>query len=725
MRSHPAAWPASSVPAGSFAVAVLVLVSAPLPPTPISAAEALHPPIAPRKEHTETWHGRKFPDPYHWLRNKDTPEVVKYLEAENTYTEAMSTDLKSFSAALYEEMLGRIQQTDLSVPTREGRYYYYRRTVQGLQYPIRCRKPAAADGSLRDDAPEKVLLDQNEMAKGRAFLSIGSFDVSDDDTRLLYSTDDTGFRQYKLFVKELGTGMVQGPLAERVTSAAWAADHRTIFYVTEHPVTKRADTLWRLRIGAGATPARVFEEKDELFTIQIDRTKDKKFLILSSRSTDTWEQSLLSASAPEGGFRPLQPREKGHKYEVEHRNGILYLRTNKDAKNFRLVTTGLDDASPARWKSFVEHRRDVLLDSFEIFRDFIVVEETQAGLNRLRIHNFEDGLWRDVGFPEPVYLASLSGTPEFTSKVFRYRYESLVTPTSVYDHDMATSQSRLLKRDAVLGGFDPARYASKRLWAVARDGVRIPISIVFPKAFVADGTSPLWLYGYGSYGIGMPANFDSRRLSLLDRGVPFAIAHIRGGNEMGESWHDDGMLQKKQNTFHDFIDCADFLVKERWTASDRLLIEGGSAGGLLMGAVVNERPDLFRAVHGAVPFVDVMNTMMDASLPLTVGEYLEWGNPNEKTAFDYMLSYSPYDNLARKAYPAMLVTTSYNDSQVMYWEPAKYVARLRSLKTDTNPLLLKTKMQPAGHGGASGRYDALKDRAFEVAWMLKQVGITR
>jgi len=687
-----------------------------------SGAAALSPPLAPRKEHVEVWHGRRFEDPYFWLRNKDAPEVVKYLEAENAYTEATTADLKSFRAVLYEEMLGRIQETDLSVPSRDGRYFYYRRTVKGLQYPIRCRKPASPDGTMRED--EEILLDQNEMAKGLSFLSVGSLDVSDDDTRLLYSTDDTGFRQYKLFVKELGSGAVKGPLAERVTSAAWAADNRTIFFVTEHPVTKRSDTLWRLRIG-DESPAKIHEEKDELFAISIGRTKDKKFLVLGSRSTDTWDQRLLSASTPEAEFQLILPREKGHKYEAEHRDGVLYLRTNKDAKNFRLVTTSLKDPSPARWKNFVEHRPDVLLDEFAVFRDFMVIQETHAGLNRLRVHSFAEGQWRDVNFPEPVYLASLSETPEFTSKVFRYRYESFVTPTSVYDHDVTTSQSKLLKREAVLGNFEPTRYASKRLWAVARDGVKIPISIVFPKNFAPNGKAALWLYGYGSYGFGMPANFDSRRLSLLDRGVPFTIAHIRGGNEMGEPWHDDGMLQKKRNTFFDFIDCAEFLVKEGWAAKDRLLIEGGSAGGLLMGAVLNERPDLFRAVHASVPFVDVMNTMMDASLPLTVGEYLEWGNPNEKPAFEYMLSYSPYDNVVRKAYPAMLVTTSYNDSQVMYWEPAKYVARLRSLKTDSNPLLLKTKMKPAGHGGASGRYDALKDRSFEVAWMLWQVGITK
>jgi oligopeptidase B len=681
------------------------------------------PPAAPRKDHVQVWHGRTFVDPYYWLREKGSPDVERYLEAENAYTEATTADLKPFADALYEEMLGRIKQTDLSVPTRIGRFYYYRRTVEGLQYPVRCRRPAGPDGAYAEAAPEQVLLDQNEMARGRAFLSIGEVEVSDDDRQLVYSTDDTGFRQYKLFVKDLGTGAVRGPLAERVTSATWAADNRTLFYVTEHPVTKRPDTLWRLE--PGGQPLKVYEEKDELFTIGVGRTKDKKFVVLGARSTDTWDHWLLPATTPTGEFRRVLPREKGHKYDVEHRDGTLFIRTNRDAKNFRLVTAPLADPSPARWTTLVEHRPDVLLEHVEVFKDFLAIQEAHAGLNRLRVRSFADGQWKEVSFPEPVYAAVAAGTPEFDSRLLRYDYQSLVTPSSVYDYDMAAGTSTLLKREEVLGGFDPSRYASERLWAAARDGVKVPISIVYPKGVARDGKAPLWLYGYGSYGFGMSAGFDSRRLSLLDRGVAFAIAHVRGGNEMGEAWHDDGMLMKKKNTFFDFVDCARYLVKEKWTSPDRLLIEGGSAGGLLMGAVVNERPDLFRAVHAAVPFVDVMNTMMDASLPLTVGEYLEWGNPNEKPAFGYMLSYSPYDNLTRKAYPAILVTTSYNDSQVMYWEPAKYVAKLRTLKTDPNPLLLKTKMQPAGHGGASGRYDALRDRAFETAWMLGQVGITR
>ena len=689
----------------------------------LMAAETPKPPQAPTRPHTETWHGKKFSDPWFWLREKGSKPVEDYLQAENAYTEAMTKDFKPFSEALYKEMLGRIKQTDLSVPTRRGKYYYYNRTVEGMQYPIRCRKAAAADSSFDEKAAEQILLDQNELGKGKKFISIGAFTVSDDDQRLLFSTDETGFRQYKLFLKDLASGKIDGPLAERVTSLTWASDGATVLYVTEDPVTKRSDILWRMKLGGKAE--KVVEEKDPLYNIGIGRTKDKKYLTLGFGATDTREVRILEAERPWGTFRPVLSREKGHKYDIDHRDGLLYIRTNRDAKNYRMVTAPVADPSPHNWKPFLEHRKDVLLESIDVFKDYGVVAEKSAGLERLRIISFATGKWQEISFPEPVYMAYGAGTPEYDTRFFRYGYQSMVTPSSIHDFDMESGQSLLLKRQEVLGGYDASKYASERLWATARDGVKVPISIVYRKDFPRNGKAPLWLYAYGSYGYGRPASFSSNNVSLLDRGFAFAIAHIRGGNEMGEAWHDDGMLMKKKNTFFDFIDCAEFLVQEKWTSRDRLVIEGGSAGGLLMGAVVNLRPDLFKAVHSAVPFVDVMNTMMDASLPLTVSEYLEWGNPNEKPAFDYMLSYSPYDQLAKKAYPAILVTSSYNDSQVMYWEPAKYVAKLRTLKTDANPLLLKMKMEPAGHGGASGRYDALKDKAFEVAWMLAQVGITK
>jgi oligopeptidase B len=685
--------------------------------------DALQPPTARQIDHQEVRHGQKVTDPFFWLREKSDPEVASYLQAEDAYTEAMTKDLKPFQEALYKEMLGRIKQTDLSVPVRRGKYYYYSRTEEGKQYPIYCRKAAGPGGALDPKAAEMVMLDQNEMAKGLAYLGISGMAVSDDGNRLAYGTDTTGFRQYALQVKDLSAGKVLPDTAERVTSMEWSADNKTLFYTTEDKVTKRSDQLWRLALSG--TPEKIYDEKDELYNISVGRTRDRKYLILEIRSTDTWESRTLDSGTPAGEFKVVLPREKGHKYEVDHRDGLFYIRTNKDAKNFRVVTAPASDPAPARWKELVAHRADALIEGVDLFKDYAVVQTKVEGLNRFRILDFKKGTWRDVTFPEPVYSAFGAGTPEFDSKQYRLSYQSMITPPSVYDCDMETGSQTLLKRQEVLGGYDPSRYVTERLWAKARDGVRVPISIVHKKGFQKDGKSPLWLYAYGSYGFGSYPTFSSNRLSLLDRGVAYAIAHIRGGDEMGETWHDDGMLMKKKNTFTDFIDSADYLVAEKWTSPDRLLIEGGSAGGLLMGAVTNMRPDLFKAVHAAVPFVDVMNTMMDATLPLTVGEYLEWGNPNEKPAYDYMLSYSPYDNLRKAAYPAILVTTSFNDSQVMYWEPAKYVAKLRTLKTDRNPLLLKCKMEPAGHGGASGRYDKLKDSAFEYAWMLGQVGISK
>ncbi len=687
------------------------------------ARQAATPPVAPQVEHKVVWHGETVADPYYWLREKTNPDVTKYLQAENAYTEAMTKDLKPFQETLYREMLGRIKQTDLSVPARRGKYYYYSRTEEGKQYPIFCRKAATSGGSFDRKARESVLLDPNELAKGLPFLGIGASVVSDDDNMLAYTTDITGFRQYVLHVKDLRTGRILPDTAERVTSVEWAADNRTLFFTTEDKVTKRSDRLWRLELGG--KPEQLYEEKDELYDIDVARTRDRRYLVLEIESTDTWEMRYLDATSPADNFKVVLAREKGHKYSLEHRDGLFYIRTNKGAKNFRVVTAPVSAPGPANWNEFIAHQPDVLIDGLDVFKDYAVAHEQFQGLNRFRVLSFKTGTTHQISFPESVYSAFGGEIPEFDTRMFRFHYESMTTPPGVYDYDMESRKRTLLKRQEVLGGYNARRYATERLWAAARDGVRVPISIVYRKGFKRDGKSPLWLYGYGSYGYDTPADFSSSRLSLLDRGVAYAIAHIRGGNEMGEAWHDDGMLMHKKNTFTDFIDCASYLIANKWASSDRLVIEGGSAGGLLMGAVTNMRPDLFKAVHSAVPFVDVMNTMMDASLPLTVGEYLEWGNPNEKPAYDYMKSYSPYDNLARKAYPAILVTTSFNDSQVMYWEPAKYVARLRTLKTDSNELLLKCKMEPAGHGGASGRYDRLKDTAFEYAWMLKQVGITK
>ena len=679
-------------------------------------AETPKPPVAPRIEHREVRHGATVVDPYYWLREKSNPKVIEYLKAENAYTEAMTKAMQPFAEALYKEILGHIKQTDLSVPVKKGAYTYYSRTEEGKQYSIQCRR------GIGEGAAEEVLLDLNALAEGKAFMGLGEFEVSEDARRLAYSTDYSGFRQYTLYVKDLATGETSAGLAERVTSVAWAADNKTLFLVTEDEVTKRSNQLWRLELGG--KPELLYEEKDELYSIGVDKTRDGKYILLEIESTDTTEYRYVKAEEPQGALRVFLPREKKHRYYVDHREGLFYIRTNKDAKNFRIVTAAVEDPRPENWKSYVDHRPEVLVTGIDLFRDFAVVMEKSEGLARFEVRDFRNGKRAQVTFPEPVYTARGNWLPEYESAVWRYSYESFTTPPSVFDYDVTGGGSKLRKRTEV-PNYDPSLYASERLWAVARDGVRVPISIVYRKGFVKDGKAALYLYGYGSYGIPTNAGFSVSRLALLDRGVAYAIAHIRGGNELGETWREDGMLMKKKNTFFDFIDCAEHLIREKWTSKERLMISGGSAGGLLMGAVVNYRPDVFKAVHMAVPFVDVMNTMMDATLPLTVGEYLEWGNPNEKEAYDYMKSYSPYDNLEKRAYPAILVTTSLNDSQVMYWEPAKYVARLRTLKTDANPLLLRIKLEPAGHGGASGRYDKIKDTAWEYAWMLTQVGITK
>jgi oligopeptidase B len=703
--------------AGLLALCALTLAPGVTMSEPLKDA----PPLAKKKDHVTTWHGSEVNDPWFWLREKTNPEVIAYLEAENAYTEAHNPSVKHFGEALYTEILGRIKQTDLSVPERRGAFYYYSRTEEGKQYPIMCRRKARADGSDDTAAAEQILLDLNALAAGHKFFAIGAYQVSDDGHQLLYSTDLTGFRQYTLYAKDLTSSATTAALAERVTSAAWMSDNRHYVYVTEDPTTKRSNQIWRAALANGK-PELLFEEKDELFYVGVARTRDKAFLVCSSNSTDTWEARLLASADTKGRFRVVLPREKGHKYAVDHRAGLLYIRTNKAAKNFRLVTAPIAD--PSKWTEVIAHRPDTLLDDFDLFEHYLVVHEKREALERFRFHDFRTAAWKEVTFPESVYTAHGTSTPEWTSTQFRLNYQSMVTPPTIYDARMSDGELTMLKRTEVLGGFDSSRYVTERRWAVARDGVKVPLSVLYKKGTRPDAKAPCFLYGYGSYGLGMSASFSIPRLSLVDRGMVFVIAHIRGGDELGEPWHDDGMLLKKKNSFFDFIDAAEWLLKTNVTSKDKLVIEGASAGGLLMGAVVNLRPDLWRAVHLGVPFVDLLNTMFDASLPLTIGEYLEWGNPNEKPAFEYMRSYSPYDNLEKKPYPAMLVTTSINDSQVMYWEPAKYVAKLRHTKTDRNPLFLKCNMG-AGHGGASGRYDRLKEVAFEYAWLMSQVGITK
>ena len=661
----------------------------------------------------------KVVDNYYWLRDKSNPEVIKYLEQENAYTEAKTKGLKPFEDALYKEMLSHVKETDLDVPVRRGDYYYYSRTEEGKQYPIRCRKKSSLEGK------EEVLLDLNELALGKKFVGLGAFEVSDDQNLLAYTLDYTGYRQFTLEVKDLRSGIVLPDTIERVDSVAWAADNRTLFVVTEDAVTKRSNRAWRHVLGQKNSEP-IYEEKDETFRLGVEKTRDKKYVLLGASRTDTSDVRYLKADQPQGTFTLFLPRERGHRYFVDHRGDLFYIRSDRGATNFQVLTAPDDDANPKNWKVFIAHDKDVLIEDIDLFRDFAVSIEKSQALNRLRVLDFKTGKWSTITFPEPVYSAFPGETPEFTSTTYRYTYQSLVTPASVFDYDMQTGKSILLKQQEVPGSYDPAEYVSERQWVTARDGVKVPLSIVYRKGFQRDGARPLLLYAYGSYGFGTPTTFSAARLVLLDRGLPFVIAHIRGGDDMGEAWHDDGKLMHKKNTFNDFIDCAEYLIHEKWTSKQYLLIEGGSAGGLLMGAVVNMRPDLFKAVHLAVPFVDVMNDMFDPTLPLTTTDYPEWGNPtNDKAVYDYILSYSPYDNLHKAAYPPMLLTESLNDSQVAYWEAAKFVAKARTLKTDDNPILLKMKMDPAGHGGASGRYDQLRDRAFECAWLLSEVGITK
>jgi oligopeptidase B len=681
------------------------------------AGQTPQPPLAPVIEHREMRYGTTVVDNYFWLRDKSNPEVIKYLQQENAYTEAMTKPLKPFEDALYSEMLSHVKQTDLSVPVRRGDYYYYSRTEEGKQYPIQCRKKGSLEGK------EEVLLDLNELGQGRKFVGLGDFVVSDDQNLLAYTIDYVGYRQFTLYVKDLRTGATLPDTMERVDTVAWAADNQTLFLTTEDEVTKRANRAWRHTLGEKKFDP-LYEEKDETFRIGVKKTRDKKYLLLSARSADTTEVRYMKADQAKSDFTVFLPREKQHRYFLDHRENLFYIRTDKNAKNFQVFTAPEGDPSTKNWKIFIPQDKDVLVQDIDLFQDFAVAVEKSQALNRMRIFDFKSGTWRAISFPEPVYSAVPGDTPEFASTTYRYSYQSLVTPPTVFDYDTKSGKSLLLKQQEV-PGYVASQYVSERQWVTVRDGVKVPLSIVYKKGFERDGTRPLLLYGYGSYAIGMPATFSSSRLVLLDRGLAFVIAHIRGGNDMGQQWYDDGKLMNKKNTFNDFIDCAEYLIQQKWTARDRLLIEGGSAGGLLMGAVVNMRPDLFKAVHLAVPFLDVMNDMMDPSLPLTTTDYPEWGNPNNKAAYEYILSYSPYDNLHKAAYPPMLLTESLNDSQVAYWEAAKFVAKARTLTTDDNPILLQMKMDPAGHGGASGRYDQLKDRAFECAWLLSQVGITQ
>jgi oligopeptidase B len=713
-------------------------------------SDASQPPVARRQPVEHVLHGDHRVDAYAWLRDKNNPEVIAYLNAENGYTDAALRGSEPFQEKLYQEMLGRILQTDLSVPYRLRGYLYFTRTEEGKQYPLHCRRRDA------EDAPEELLLDLNALAAGHSFLSLGSFAVSDDNSLLAYSLDTTGFRQYTLQIKNLRSGETLPVQIERVTSAAWAADNRTLFYTVEDETTKRSYRLYRHMLGSDAPDALLYEESDERFRIDVERTRSGAFLLLNIASHTTSEVRFLPADEPSADFQLIAPREDNHEYYVDHHPGapiwsaadlpplsqprasfdasagVFFVRTNSGGRTFRLMTAAVNDSRWEAWREFIPNRPEVMLASAQAFASHLVLHEREGGLPHLRIvplgaamdRGTDDPLAssRRIEFPEPVYNASVGANPEFVTDYLRFQYESFITPRSVFDYDLRSGEQMLRKQQPVLGGYDPTQYVSERLHATAADGTRVPMSVVYRRDTPRNGSAPLLLYGYGSYGISVPVNFNSNRLSLLDRGVIYAIGHARGGGELGKPWHDAGRMHKKITTFTDFIACAERLVDLRYTTPGQLVIEGGSAGGLLMGAAANMRPDLFSIVISHVPFVDVLNTMLDASLPLTVGEYEEWGNPQIAGDYFYMKSYCPYTNLERKAYPTMLVKTSLNDSQVMYWEPAKYVAKLRTLKTDANPLLLKVNMG-AGHGGASGRYDYLREIALDYAFLLTQLGV--
>jgi len=705
----PALLLAAVIPAGTLTMAQTQTNGSPQPT----------PPVAKKVPRTTEVHGVKLSDDYFWLRDKKNPEVISYLEAENAYTDAMTKGTAALQEQLYKEMLGRIKETDTNVPWPLGGYLYYTRTEQGKQYPVYARRK----GSM--SAPEQVLLDLNEMAKGHTYMSVAEFDVTSDSNTLLYSTDENGYREYILYVKDLRSGETRR-IAERVSSAAWAADDKTLFYVVDDPVNKNPYQLYKHVLGQAGKDELVYEEKDEMFNIGVERSRSRGYLFLTSGSHTTSEVRYLPADRPGDAWRVLLPREAGHEYYVDHHGDKFYIRTNeKGARNFKLVAAPVSAPGRENWKEVIPHRPGVMLGGVEFFKDFYVVSERGNATPVLRVYDFKTNRPTDISVPEPVYNINLSTNREFDTRKIRYSYQSFITPASTYDYDVKTGKSELLKQQPVLGGYDPTQYKSERVYATAADGTKVPVSLVYRKDLKLDGSRPLLLQAYGSYGIPSNVTFSSNRLSLLDRGVVYATAHIRGGGDLGKEWHDQGKMMSKKNTFTDFIAAAEYLVKAGYTSKERLVITGGSAGGLLMGAVTNMRPDLFKAVVAYVPFVDVINTELDDTLPLTAGEWEEWGNPiKSKENFQYMLSYSPYDNVEAKAYPNMLVKTSLNDSQVGFHEPTKWVAKLRSLKTDRNVLLLKVNMG-AGHGGASGRYDALREAAFDYAYMLTQMGITQ
>ena len=673
------------------------------------------PPVAKAVPVSTTLFGDTRTDPYAWLRDRNDPDTIPYLEAENAYTKAMTKHTEELQATLYTEMLGRIKQTDLSVPVKKDDYFYYSRTEEGKQYAIYCRKY----GSL--DAPEEVLLDGNVLGQDKPYFRVGNFAVSPNHRLLAYSVDFEGDEMYTIRVMDLETReLLADEIPNTYYSLEWAEDNRTFFYTTLD-AAKRPHQVYRHTLGEKENPL-VYHEEDQRFTLEVSKTSSRAYILIEIASPLTSEIRYVSAIRPHEPFQTVLPRVHEVEYDFTHHGDSFYIRTNDHAKTFRVVRAPVSDPSRPNWHEFLPMRDRITVESLHAFRDYMAIEERDRGLTQIRVHHFPTGEARYVDFPEPVYSAGLGTNAEFDTNVTRFHYTSLVTPACVFDYNMETRQRELKKQQEVLGGYDPAQYRSERVYAKAPDGTEVPISLVYKNGFKRDGTAPMLLYGYGSYGISIDPTFSSDRLSLLDRGMVYAIAHIRGGGDLGKPWHEAGRMLGKKNTFTDFIAAAEHLIAERYTSPDRLAIMGGSAGGLLMGAVTNMRPDLFHAVVANVPFVDALNTELDASLPLTVGEWEEWGNPAQKEYYDYIKSYAPYENVEAKEYPKILVTAGLNDPRVSYWEPAKWVAKLRAMKQDHRLLLLKTQMG-SGHFGASGRYERWKETAFNYAFILNALGL--
>lgn len=672
---------------------------------------SVKPPVAAKQAKASSIHGYTRTDEYFWLRDRSNPAVRQYLEAENAYTASVMKPTESLQTTLYDEMVARVKQNDETYPYRNNGWLYFSRTFEGKQYPELVRRPVSGGA-------EQHYLDLNAMAAGHGFYALGTTAVSDDGNLVAYTVDTTGYRQYTLFVKDLRTGATLADRVPRVGSVVWAPDNHTLFLTTEDSITKRSDKFWRHKVGTDSTSL-LYDEKDEEFDLGANRSRDRSMIFLSTSAKTSGETRYLRADHPDGALTLVLPRAKGHEYSVDADAGRFYIRTNKGAKNFRVVSAPFDHPDDAHWTSFIAHKPTVKIEDVDFFAGFSVVSERENGLTYLRVIDKATGASHRIATPEPVYSLFLGPNLEYATDTLRLAYNSLVTPSSAFAYDVRSRQRTLLKQ-AEIAHYDRTQFESRRVWVTARDGVKVPVAMVYRKGTPMNGSAPMLLYAYGSYGASMNPTFSSDRLSLLDRGFIYALASIRGGGELGEPWRDAGRMMKKMNTFNDFIDVAQSLERQKYTSADRLMIQGGSAGGLLMGAVVNMRPDLFKAVVAQVPFVDVMNTMLDPTLPLTTAEYTEWGNPNKKNEYDYMMKYSPYDNVKRQAYPTMLVEVSYNDSQVPYWEGTKFAARIRDMKTDHNALLLKANLG-AGHGGSSGRYDRWREIAFDYAFMVSQL----